>query len=322
MPVCRTDSEDRFFSFLNMYDIIGDIHGHATLLKKLLKTMGYSKRGNIYVHPERTAVFVGDFLNRGPEIRETLRLIRGMAENGNALAILGNHEINNILYHLKDAQEKPLLRQTGKRFASVDLTIREFKPFPDEWKSHRRWMRTLPLFLELENFRVVHASWCDQNIELLKAELPVGKIPKQIFRNLVLDPHSPLSHGILETTRGVHMIMPPDLKVLDSRGRLHRFFRIKWWESPAGKTFHDLSFESKFRLPQYTIPPEILPDFEIYPEDAPPVFFGHYCRGNGPFVINGNLCCVDSCVTNWKVLAAYRWNGETTLQADHFIKVS
>lgn len=42
--------------------------------------------------------FVGDFLDRGPEIRETLRLVRGMLEAGSALAVLGNHEWQRLRF--------------------------------------------------------------------------------------------------------------------------------------------------------------------------------------------------------------------------------
>jgi predicted MPP superfamily phosphohydrolase len=97
-----------------MYDIIGDVHGEATLLKKLLKQMGYKKTDGLYSHDERKAVFVGDFTNRGPEIRQTLQMVKQMVESGSAYAILGNHEINNILYHLKNEIKEPLLRDKGK----------------------------------------------------------------------------------------------------------------------------------------------------------------------------------------------------------------
>ena len=81
-----------------MYDIIGDVHGQATMLKKLLLQLGYQKADSVYSHPERKAVFVGDFINRGPEIKKTIRIVRSMVESGNALAVLGNHEINAIIY--------------------------------------------------------------------------------------------------------------------------------------------------------------------------------------------------------------------------------
>lgn len=56
------------------YDIIGDIHGHADELIRLLDKLGYKKSNGYYRHPvtERKAIFVGDFIDRGPKIRETL----------------------------------------------------------------------------------------------------------------------------------------------------------------------------------------------------------------------------------------------------------
>lgn len=51
-----------------MTDLIGDIHGHADSLEKLLSKLGYSKDSDGYSHPERTVVFVGDSIERGPKI--------------------------------------------------------------------------------------------------------------------------------------------------------------------------------------------------------------------------------------------------------------
>lgn len=304
-----------------MYDIIGDIHGYASLLKKLLKQLGYQRSGGSYAHPERKAVFVGDFTNRGPEIRLTMQIIRQMVDNGAAYAILGNHEISNLLFHLKNELKQPLLRELGKRYFSVSQTENEFRPYKEEWKEYRQWMRSLPLFLELDGLRVIHAYWSDRNVAILKKGLPDGRMPKQVLRDLVLQSQSPLSQAILQSTRGIHLVLPSDLKIYDHRNRNHRFFRIKWWESPYGLSFHDFSFESKFHLPRYTIPPEFYPDYEVYPEDAPHVFFGHYCRGKGPHIIRGNVCCVDACVTTRFKLAAYRWNGEKSLSEDNLVMV-
>ena len=122
------------FEFI-MYDIIGDIHGQATLLKELLLNLGYEKGGNGYFHPQRKAVFVGDFINRGPEIRKTIRLIRKMVKNGNAFAVLGNHEINAILFHLKDEGGKPLVKEPRKNYLSLFKTINEYSVYLDEWKT-------------------------------------------------------------------------------------------------------------------------------------------------------------------------------------------
>lgn len=54
------------------YDLVGDIHGHADPLHRLLAKLDYVEDNGIYRHPERTMLFAGDFIDRGPEQREAL----------------------------------------------------------------------------------------------------------------------------------------------------------------------------------------------------------------------------------------------------------
>ena len=58
-----------------MYDLIGDIHGHCHTLKKLLSQLGYAEQEGVWQHPTRKVIFVGDYIDRGPQIRETLALV-------------------------------------------------------------------------------------------------------------------------------------------------------------------------------------------------------------------------------------------------------
>ncbi|MEQ8240402.1 MAG: metallophosphoesterase, partial [Cyclobacteriaceae bacterium] len=58
-----------------MHDIIGDIHGHCEELEVLLDALGYQEIEDSWVHPEgRKVIFVGDYIDRGPQILETVRL--------------------------------------------------------------------------------------------------------------------------------------------------------------------------------------------------------------------------------------------------------
>jgi len=79
-----------------MHDLIGDIHGHADALERLLNTPGYTRQHGTYRHPDRQAIFLGDFIDRGPKIRETLEIVRPMIESGAALSVMGNHELNAL----------------------------------------------------------------------------------------------------------------------------------------------------------------------------------------------------------------------------------
>ena len=72
------------------FDIIGDVHGCLDELRMLLARLGYLDDGT---HPQgRTAVFVGDLVDRGPDSPGVLKLVMGMVSRGTALCVAGNHE--------------------------------------------------------------------------------------------------------------------------------------------------------------------------------------------------------------------------------------
>lgn len=301
-----------------MYDIIGDVHGQADMLKELLKRIGYTSKSGVYSHSERKAIFVGDFINRGPQSRMTLNLIRNMVDNEHALAILGNHEMNAIYYSFLDKKGMHLSKKWSRLRLDLDSTLREFSGREAEWGSYIKWMRRLPMFLDLDKIRIAHACWRDENIRLLKDNLPEQKL-KRSFLKLVGKNSSDLAAAFWETCKGIDFQLPKDLLVFDSKGQPHRSFRSKWWVDPSGLTFKDLSFESRFDLPAYTIPPEITVPVKPYPSNQPIVFFGHYCMKNSPNIISDNLCCLDSCVSRKGRLTAYCWQGEEKLNPKNLV---
>ncbi|MGG7570952.1 polynucleotide kinase-phosphatase [Streptomyces sirii] len=89
------------------FDIIGDIHGCRSELETLLGRLGYALerdelgRAVDAAHPQgRTAVFVGDLVDRGPDSPGVLRLVMGMVGAGHGLCVSGNHE-NKLGRYLK-----------------------------------------------------------------------------------------------------------------------------------------------------------------------------------------------------------------------------
>jgi protein phosphatase len=76
------------------FDIVGDIHGCHDELLELLTKLGYgSEDGRAYRHPDgRTAVFLGDLVDRGPATPAVLRTVMAMTEAGHAICVPGNHE--------------------------------------------------------------------------------------------------------------------------------------------------------------------------------------------------------------------------------------
>src|SRR5882672_2045756 len=77
------------------FDIIGDVHGCCDELEQLLQQLGYERNdGGPWAHPAgRKAIFVGDLVDRGPRIVDTLKTVMSMSQAGTALSVPGNHDI-------------------------------------------------------------------------------------------------------------------------------------------------------------------------------------------------------------------------------------
>jgi protein phosphatase len=80
------------------FDVIGDVHGCRAELEQLLTALGNqlardeAGRAVGARHPDRRAIFVGDLVDRGPDVPGVLRLVMGMVEARTALCVAGNHE--------------------------------------------------------------------------------------------------------------------------------------------------------------------------------------------------------------------------------------
>jgi len=77
------------------FDIIGDVHGCCDELEQLLRQLGYERNDDgPWTHPGgRKAIFVGDLVDRGPRIVDTLKTVMSMSQAGGALCVPGNHDI-------------------------------------------------------------------------------------------------------------------------------------------------------------------------------------------------------------------------------------
>ncbi|MGW2818028.1 polynucleotide kinase-phosphatase [Streptomyces sp. NPDC001415] len=117
------------------FDIIGDVHGCRSELETLLGKLGYVDG----VHPQgRTAVFVGDLVDRGPDSPGVLRRVMSMVADGNALCVPGNHE-NKLGRYLKgrNVQHTHGLAETIGQLEKEDDSFREqVREFIDGLVSH------------------------------------------------------------------------------------------------------------------------------------------------------------------------------------------
>lgn len=295
------------------YDIIGDIHGHADELEFLLKALGYSRTSGDFRHPEgRKVIFLGDYIDRGPKIREVLEIVRGMVDAEQALAILGNHEVNAIRYAAIGSNGQPLRDRSPKNQGQHQATLDQI-PDPEEWTAWMEWLATLPLSLNLDGLRAVHASWDDAAIAELNG---IGAL-----QGFTLERYSvkgtPEYESISRVVNGPEILLPKGFTYPAADGVLRPEIRIKWWADLTNATARDALFPHDPEMPE--IPLVEIPSTG-YAEDAPPTFFGHYAlKDTVPAPIRPNLACLDYGMGKKGFLCAYRWDGETTIDPAKFI---
>lgn len=293
------------------YDIIGDIHGHADELHALLARLGYEKQKGTHAHPEgRMVVFLGDYIDRGPQIREVLQTVRGMVDAGNALAILGNHEVNALWFHTKGPKGRPLRAHTQNRMKQHRATLEQMGEDFHEWMP---WLATLPLTFDAGEFRVVHAAWHDDAVAELRAAGPLvgdtlvkyGTEGGNAYKT------------IAKILNGPEALLPEGKFYTAADGVPRPEIRVKWWLD-----LKDLNAREALFPDDPVINPDPLrkiPETKYKP-GAPITFFGHYAvKAAKPTPITPHLACLDYAIGKGGYLAAYRWDGETELDEAKFV---
>jgi protein phosphatase len=122
------------------FDVIGDVHGCADELVELLALLGYERDeerngdfpdgGPVYSHPAgRKALFVGDLVDRGPRILDSVRIVRNMVERGSALAVPGNHDMKLV---------RALRGRDVQITHGLDRSLAELAALPDERRQPAR----------------------------------------------------------------------------------------------------------------------------------------------------------------------------------------
>lgn len=301
-------------------DLIGDIHGHAAELEALLKKMGYGLKGGSYTHPERTVLFVSDYLDRGPKIRETLDIVRRMTDAGNAIALMGNHEYNALCYHAPDGKGGYLREHSYKNDHQHQRTLDAFAGRPDALKDQLAWMMTLPVYFETGQFRAVHACWDTQHIAYLRTRLVQGRLTDNLLHEAAVKGGA-LHTIIEETLKGKEITLPQGSAFLDKDGHPRQELRIKWWVDPVGATYKELGFPPQEEIPEHSVDPSRFGDRPHYSPDDLPVFFGHYWLKHEPMLQRANVCCLDYNVAKEGKLIAYRYNGERAPNAAKLVCV-
>lgn len=305
-----------------MYDLIGDIHGHADELMQLLDNLGYEMVQGSYRHPERKVIFLGDFIDRGPQIQKVLEIVRPMVEAGHALAIMGNHELNALAYHTedRDSPSEYLRRHSPKNEKQHRATLEQLPP--QELRVHLEWFRTLPMWLDLDGLRAVHACWDDKSIAMIAdAHQNHGGTTTE-FLHPACRKGTPLFASVEIVLKGKEGKLPDGASFVDKDGHVRHEIRTRWYMPPHGHTYRTYALQSDEIACDLTLDDSVIAAAIPYPTTAKPVFVGHYwLSAQRPERLADNVACLDYSVAKGGFLCAYRWNGEHQLNNESFVWV-
>ncbi len=325
------------------YDLIGDIHGYHKPLIALLEKLGYSNLNGYYSHSDKKVIFLGDFIDRGPGQKEVIKIVRTMVEKGSALAVMGNHEFNALCFHTEDPDMPGtyLRARSDKNINQHQAFLDAYQDNPEEMKETLDWFRTLPMWLDLKDLKVIHACWDEAAMDYITSNYATKGL---INQSLLIDSCKKGTEPFrcLETIlKGKEIPLPEGYKgIPDKAGILRYQIRTRWWDNTA-TTYEDaylgpVNVVDKNMKPvavSLYIPDEKIESEQLisYSEDAAPVFLGHYWLEGKPEKLAKNIACLDYSVAQERVadrdgvsadqhpkLAAYCWEGEQKINNGHF----
>ncbi len=325
------------------YDIIGDVHGYAETLELLLDKLGYENSGPCWKHAERTAVFVGDLIDRGPGNFKALEMVKNMTDNGCALIVMGNHEYNALCFHTRDDRGRFLRPHNEKNIAQHKTVLTEIDAgglqTQKKWAVYLEWFRKMPLFLELKGFRVVHACWDPHSINFIK-KWAAPTTQNGFFRDnkgrltdefLVQSARkgSEAFDVIDVLLKGEEIPLPEDHPGIYDKDNNHRKrVRLKWW-IPHYKRQNLQTYDQVARVDPDTreklmgldIPGNVLEEIRKKGETraASPIFIGHYWFSGEPRLLTGTVASLDYSVAKGGPLVCYRWDGEKRPDPEKFV---
>jgi hypothetical protein len=287
------------------YTIVPDIHADLERLNWSFEKAQGSKM-----------IFLGDLIDAGklvtkPDDWGVLKRVSHLIADGDASCILGNHELNAILFHRRSSTSNAPLRshkeQNTKQHKSF---IEAFGVESSDALSWTAWMlETLPLWLEFDGLRIAHACWSEEAIKIVKKRRPTGHLQLEDLEEVAAK-STEFALAVETITSGPEAKLPVGYSFTDNGGNKREHVRLSWWNAEnttwrkAALSVPDLS-----QLPTDELPAELMS--EIYSVDEIPVLVGHYKMKGIPNLQSANATSLDYPMNK----CVYHWSGESTLQS-------
>lgn len=270
--------------------IIPDVHGDMNRLNQTMEAAGFRphKQG-FRSEGDHTAVFLGDLIDNGNRNRDVVNAVRATVDDGEAVCLMGNHELNAIMMHsgFRERSESKL-----KQHAAF---LKEFSFGDKDTQDVIRWFSTLPLRIQFGQIRVAHAFWGDDAVlSALTQHTADGSLTAFDARLLPeLQAQTPgIASEVLDVTKGPEVRLPEGYGFADHYGTWRREGRMRWWGAQP-ETWEDamISVHGDRNLPDG--PPDAGVLNRAYPVESPLLFIGHYKMKGAVAPVADNVMCLD-----------------------------
>lgn len=139
--------------------VVGDVHGEYDLLKKQIQHVDET---------QHQLVLLGDLIDRGPKIKQTIETVMTLVKEKGAVCLKGNHE-DIFLHWLRDPEEKmDWYLRNGGQATLEDLLGKEVfgkcspvqlaQKIREQYADIVTFFEQLPLFYETADVICVHAG--------------------------------------------------------------------------------------------------------------------------------------------------------------------
>lgn len=291
--------------------VIPDLHADPERLEASLRLVPAGAR----------IAFLGDFIDAGrsvphPDDGAVLDRVMALMETGTAVGVMRNHELNALLFHRLDPDGAALRTRDAKNAAQHRSFCERFGIGTPEALDRTAWFLTLPLWLDLDGLRLVHACWDLDAIATIAARRPDGRLREDDL-NEVARKETAFARAVDLLVSGPEIPLPPGVGFHDAAGHYRSQVRIAWWRADA-RTWRDAALS----VPD----PDALPDTEIdlgsgvtfYGPQEPPVLVGHYKMQGQPRIEGPTAACLDYP----RLPCVYCWKGEEALRYDNLRPVA
>ena len=185
------------------FAIIPDIHASIDRLTKSLK-----------IAPSHQLIFLGDLIDGGAnpgkcDDLSVLETVKALVDCGRARVVMGNHELNAIMFHRRSNEYNlPFRPHKAGNLQQHKSFIDTFGIETEDALYWTGWMlENFPLWIEYDEFRIVHACWSSRAIDIIKARRPDGFLKFEDLYEIACG-ETPFAKAVEMLTSGLKYAFP------------------------------------------------------------------------------------------------------------------